>query len=686
MNQEKKRQALIVDSNQASANGLQNLLRSKGWAAQATSCPDYALHLAINRIFHIAFIDCILPSKSGAELANALRKRLGRSIEIVMMSGFAADDVLENFKETDILDFMKKPPLLSNVNFILSEAEKKFNSAGSLLQSVFSRSFSRDGFLKTLCCMKREEPLSALLALCGCFKCRENLTVHISLPSGGHGKIFFQNGLISGFESNKELSAKRLTDKNEAAETTDWMSKGQISQWQLHNLQINSFLNFMEQFAEEKEVLLQVKMFKTKNCYMQMNESLFADKVSPFLKKLCRRSQLFSESVLRASLDAPDIASPGPNGSAPPSGADPALSGKAHKNKAGADPAHQQEAPSRGAVSPETRALSRWIFRNKGLSVSALQNKLSLDDASFQPLLLQALLRGDAFIDAPHDSLLDRFLAERYSKISQFFKTAPAKEVFKQVGNLTPAAANDLETVRNIPRLFLKFNHIDVFPMNLSPEIKKKIEGAGIELKRLCSGALLKSHGKKINETKGRIKRELETAQQKKLCSEFLQKKNYKKAFSVIRSIPLDKIKNDSDWMLLYLWIGMKTPAGAAAVDRNLVQELTVAVGAIKASLARKSLYFYVQGLFFLEQNDKKKALMFFRRSKELDVQFQPAFEEYKKTHLSLTKEKKAAGKTDILSLQKIRKFFQTGDGAVAGSAPAPRAAAGAQSARKQSA
>ena len=650
MNQEKKRKALIVDSSQTAANGLQKLLKSKGWSAQTTNCPDYAVHLAVNRIFHIAFIDCILPSKSGAELALALRKRLGRSIEIVMMSNIATDDILENFKNMHVLAFLKKPPLLSNVNWILKEAEKKYGSGSkdSLLQTVFSRSFSRDSFLKTLCRMNRESPFQALLALRGGFKSRERLTLSVSLPSGEHCKIFFQNGVMSGFESNKDSLSlqKRLTDTSgsgsggggsdgEGLETTlsDWMSSGQISQWQLHNLQTCSFLEFMERLAEAKEVLFQTKLFKTKNCYMQMTEDLFTEKSFPVLKKTLPE-RFFNETLMSASLEAADP--------------DPQEAPQAPS---------EREAPQRR--SPETRGLTRLLLQNKKLSVSALQNKLSLDESSFQSSVLQALWGGAAFIDFSHDSLLDRFLSERYSKISQFFKTAPAKEVFKQVGNLTSAAANDLEAVKNVPRVFLKFNHTDVFPMNLSPEVKKKIEGAGIELKRLCSAAFLKSHGKKTNETKSKINRELETAQQKKLCSEFLQNKNYKKAFAVIRRVPLDKIKSDSDWMLLYLWIGMKTPLSSPDIDRNFMRELTVAVGAIKASLIRKSLYFYVQGLFFLEENDKKKALMFFRRSKELDNKFQPAFEEYKKTSLQMTKDKTEEGKTEILSLLKIRKFFQ---------------------------
>ena len=91
--------------------------------------------------------------------------------------------------------------------------------------------------------------------------------------------------------------------------------------------------------------------------------------------------------------------------------------------------------------------------------------------------------------------------------------------------------------------------------------------------------------------------------------------------------------------MLIYIWLHIKAPN--CGTSKELVREFIVSIGVVKMSLKQNPVYFYIQGLSFLKKNQTDKALVFLKKSKELDVSFQPAYEEYKRVYME-TKPKKS--------------------------------------------
>ena len=124
------------------------------------------------------------------------------------------------------------------------------------------------------------------------------------------------------------------------------------------------------------------------------------------------------------------------------------------------------------------------------------------------------------------------------------------------------------------------------------------------------------------------MKQTIAMSQNRQLCKTALEKKDYKKAFALISKISKKDLRKDPTWMLLYIWLGIKAPN--CDIDKDTLREFKASIGLAKMSLMQNPLYFYVLGLLFLSQENDPKAIMFFSRSKELDMAFQPAFEEYK--------------------------------------------------------
>ena len=185
------------------------------------------------------------------------------------------------------------------------------------LKNVFSDPFSNDLFLQFLISLNCIPTARFFPVLSGIFKSKEDLTLEILLPANVSGYIFFQNGIISGFETNKKnllenlLSEslisrediyrleKTISGDNEAI-FQSLISEGLLSPWQMHTLQLQQLLGFMELISKGKEVTIKARLFKSKNNYMEVSQGLLADKIFPFLDNLSQKDleKVFDKNTL----------------------------------------------------------------------------------------------------------------------------------------------------------------------------------------------------------------------------------------------------------------------------------------------------------------------------------------------------------------------------------------------------
>ena len=625
----KKIRALIVDDNKNFLKTFERTLADKGCAVAVASNPGEACQMVLNDIFHIVFIDCILLSEQGMELAGKIRQLLDSSLEIVIMSGIVSEQSISNFNELSSLDFLKKPLSNRRVDAILKQVQNKYVYSGSasLVKNIFGEKFSEDLFLKRLIDLKKISAPDFLLIVGGILKSKENLILHMFLENKTSTRIFFQKGLITGFELNKEDFLNNLVSKG-------WLAVGDIyklenklkgkepifqklieggflSPYQAHTFQLQQLVEYLQLAVKQKEITINTELFKASNNYLEMDEDLLADKIFPYLKDLQEKDleKVFDKNVM--------------------------LSGfKIHSS-----------AVSKKYI-PTVQPIVDKI--KEGIRISAIQSEMSIGQKDLHTFILYILLKGGAYhLDSNNNKQAVQYLLKRYKALYKFFDKNSPLEIFRTMGNLNSTAPVNVDLVSNIYRMFLKNNHIDRFSTNLPQEVIKNINNVTIKLKQIHNEFINPKKQEDGEEKAKEMKKTIELSKNKKLCRSSMEKKDYKTAFSIISQISKKDLNKDSDWMLLYIWLGVKVPN----CDLNLdtLREFKASIGLAKMSLMKNALYFYVLGLLFLTQGNTQKAVMFFSRSKELDMSFQPAFEEYKET---VMKEKNK--KTGIFS-----KYFQ---------------------------
>lgn len=611
----KKLSILVVDDSRGFLKSFETMLEQKDCVVQTTSSTKEACQMALNNVFHIVFIDCILLSQHGIELAKKIREILGNSLEIVMMSGIVSSESITSFTDLNLFGFFQKPISRMKLDSILRQARDRYivSDSGNFLKNIFYEPFSNDLFLQFLVSLNRISTAKFFPILNGIFKSKEDLTLQVSLDNSTVSQIFFKKGIISGFEANEKSLVESLISKDLLAredvyklekhtlKTSDaifqnLIGEGLLSPWQIHTLQLQQLIEFLELISKSQEITVKTKLFKSKDNYMEVNQNLLADKMFPLLENLPQQDmeKVFDKNILTSGL-------------------------KINSKK--------DSIKYLPLVEPFVEKVK------EGMRISAIQSQMSLDDKKCRIYILYVLLKGGAsYSESGSGILTDSYLLKRYKKIYEFFNKTSSKEIFKIMGNAKKITSSDLDTIKNIYRSFLKSNHIDRFSMDISPNVKKSINNVTIRLKQIYNEISKTSEQQREDEKEKGMRKAIELSKNKQLCRSLMEEKKYEETFSIIKNISFKDLRKSTDWMLLYIWLHAKAPH--CGIDKDMVREFIVSIGVVKTSLMQNPIYFYIQGLFFLNQNERDKALMFFKRSKELDVSFQPAYEEYKRVSI----------------------------------------------------
>ena len=120
----KKLNVLVVDDSQSFLKSFKTVLEQKDCVVQTTSTIGEACQMALNNVFHVVFIDCILLSQHGIDLAKKIREILGDSLEIVMMSGIIAGESITSFTDLNLFEFFKKPISRMKLDFIFKAGKR----------------------------------------------------------------------------------------------------------------------------------------------------------------------------------------------------------------------------------------------------------------------------------------------------------------------------------------------------------------------------------------------------------------------------------------------------------------------------------------------------------------------------------------------------------------------------------
>jgi CheY-like chemotaxis protein len=99
----------LVEDNQDARSSLALLLRSEGHEVHEAADGPAGVELLADSRIQIAFIDIGLPGMSGFEVAKAVRAGRGADIRLVAMSGYGADQDLEQGGRSGFDAYIIKP-------------------------------------------------------------------------------------------------------------------------------------------------------------------------------------------------------------------------------------------------------------------------------------------------------------------------------------------------------------------------------------------------------------------------------------------------------------------------------------------------------------------------------------------------------------------------------------------------
>jgi len=115
---------LVVDDEQVIRNLFARILTVKGHGVICVDNGKDALQKVMEQSFDIVFTDIVMPGTDGIATFKALRK-LKPNLPIVIMTGFAVEDKIEEAMRLGAVDYLYKPFDISEIILILKRLEKK---------------------------------------------------------------------------------------------------------------------------------------------------------------------------------------------------------------------------------------------------------------------------------------------------------------------------------------------------------------------------------------------------------------------------------------------------------------------------------------------------------------------------------------------------------------------------------
>ncbi|MFA6093759.1 MAG: response regulator [Elusimicrobiota bacterium] len=115
---------LLVDDEQIVRTVLRRFLSGQNVRISEAENGAIALELARAQPFDLYFVDVRMPVFDGIQFLQELRK-LDAQAEVVMMTGYALDDVLEKAKKAGVCAILQKPFDVAEIQAMVSAIAKK---------------------------------------------------------------------------------------------------------------------------------------------------------------------------------------------------------------------------------------------------------------------------------------------------------------------------------------------------------------------------------------------------------------------------------------------------------------------------------------------------------------------------------------------------------------------------------
>ncbi|MCZ0932364.1 MAG: response regulator [Oligoflexia bacterium] len=618
-----KLRVLVVDDDPRFLDVMRSSLESKKCDVTCVSDGQIALSLLIKQIFHVVFIDCVLHSCKGTEIVQEIRKLLGHSVQIIMMSGVIPEKSLSSYIDVGICDFLSKPISDKEIEANLRKIKEKYiyGTQNNLLVRLFSSSIPALQTLKFLISLEKVKDYEFFFYLSCALSSKESFDLKFRFNDKKH-EILLNKGNIIDYKCNdSNIFIQRLLSKNfiNTAESTQLRGLSQedivnflitnciLSLGQLFDLKYDLLIETLKEITSGVKISVDfnLRSLSSEKNFVLLERSEYADIVFLFLKQKFNNQlfSLFEEDIMNKHLVFKD------------------------------------ECVS---YLPEIESFIADL--KSGIKLKGIYDKYIGDKNLFCFYIIYILLKGNVYLSESNVNVKHQYLYERYKKLYNFIKKAKTvKEVFMKLSGAGDNKALNPAEVKLIFNDFLQHNHPDKIGYDLPSSflniVNKTITTLKNKYERENDPNFMLAMEEKRK--KDQIEQEILLNEKKKIIERDLETKNYKKAYSLLESVPKEVLNQETEWQLIYLWFHFKNKE-LFEKNKEEVHKFMKVIQAKKRDLQKNKLFCFVLGLYHFNKNNYGQASVYFNQTKDLDPSFQPSYPEIKKCSVVLLKEKKS--------------------------------------------
>ena len=632
---------LVVDDDPKFLEIMKHSLQNKNCQVKCVSDQKTALSLLINEIFHVCFIDCILSSGQGTDIIQNVKNILGDSVQIIMMSGIIPGKSLSKYIDVGICDFLSKPISEKEIENNLKQIRAKYihGNQTNILMKLFSRNFSNIQALKFLISLKSAKDYEFFIYLSYILSSKEDISIRFKCNNKIH-KLICQKGAITYYEGDSPaLFLNKLLSQNLITTTEAHSFRGHsqeecikallerciLSSGQIADIQYEMLIEALKEVSPGMEISTNIDLFTTnQNIYfLNLNQSEYADLIFLFLKQKFNNQLvgLFDEDIMKSHL------------------------------------VFEKNIPK---YFKETEDFVHDL--KSGIRLKSIYNKYINDKNLFYFYVLYVLLKGGVYLPKSNTQIKYYYLYERYKKLYSFIsKFQKPEKLFFYLSEVEDKVAFSFREIKVAYKNFIRYNHPDSLLFDLPTDLLDLISKTLTKLKKFYDMAQDPSSIAE-EEKKEQIAEEILITEKKKICERDLEEHRYKKALSLIQSIPQKVLDEETEWQLLYLWLYFKNTDRNLTLSIDLVHKYMKIIQSKMRDLIKNKMAQYVLGLYHLSKQNYVYAKQYLDNAKTLDPSFQPCYPEIKKCSLFLLKRKKEEEglltKIRSFSLKDLKKEF----------------------------
>ena len=617
-----KLKVLVVDDDPKFLDVMKRSLEGKGCEVTCVSDGEVALSLLIKQIFHVAFIDCILQSQKGTELVQEIRELLGNSVQIIMMSGVIPEKSLSRYIDVGICDFLSKPISDKEIEANLRKIKEKYiyGNKTNLLSKIFSQNISPLQTLKFLISLEKAKDYEFFFYLSGALASKEPISLTFRFNDKEHELLLNKGNIIDYRNSDSNVFIKRLISKKFINSTEAIQLRGLkqenivdflitnciLSSGQLFDLQYDLLVETLKEITSGVEISIEFNLrpLRSEKNFILLEQGEYADIVFLFLKQKFNNQLffLFDEDLMEKHL---------------------IFKGE------------------QTSYFPEIESFLADL--KSGLKLKGIYDKYIGDKNLFCFYIIYILLKGNVYLSEGSVSVKHQYLYERYKRLYSFIsKAKTAKEIFtKMLGAPDGRQINQTE-IKLALNDFLQHNHPDKISYNLPSSFAELVSKAITTLRNKYEIENDPNHILEMEKKrkKNQVEQEILLTEKKKIIERDLETKNYQKAYSLLKSIPMKVLNEELEWQLIYLWFHFKNMEYFEK-NKEDVHKFMKIIQTQKRDLGKNKLFHFVLGLYHFNKKNYDQADNYFNQTKRLDISFQPVYPEIKKCSVILLKEKK---------------------------------------------